>query len=159
METDSTPATANTGLGYPSKLIYSAFLHSLKGMPRGAAWLSAALRSVIDPIRSWKDSSHEWELVSALIKEYQLSDLPATGLRTSSWYTCRMNDHKKMQQQQKIHIWPEKARVKIKNREEQESVSPCQSWKHETHLAETLSCCRKVLYEILYKKNQRLTLL
>ena len=51
METEYTLATASAGFGHHSELIYSALVQDLKGKPRGAAWVSAALRAVIDPVR------------------------------------------------------------------------------------------------------------
>lgn len=123
--------TASTGFGHHSKWLHSALVQDLKRKPKGAAWVSAALRSVIDPVRRWKGFSHELELVSALMK-YQLFASPAMSVRTRvhgilvGW----MIVHKKSQQHQKRCVWPEKATVTIKIREDLESISPCQSWKH-----------------------------
>lgn len=60
METEPTLGTSGTGLGHSSKLIHSALVQGLKGMPRGAAWVSAALRAVIDPFRSKKALHTSW---------------------------------------------------------------------------------------------------
>ena len=60
--------TASTGFGHHSKWLHSGLVQDLKRKPKGAPWVSAALRAVIDPVRRWKGFSHELELVSALMK-------------------------------------------------------------------------------------------